>query len=82
MITQEIKCGRYRTVCMPFLKIPLLISFSISARIIGAGNPISRFNQFNTRVFTMLDQKFGVLKTSLNTSKPIHLLSQTPKNRL
>ncbi|MNN90607.1 hypothetical protein D3C81_2085830 [compost metagenome] len=53
-ITHEIKCGRYETVCTKRLKNPCLASFSISANMIGAGNPNSSVSKLVASVFRMI----------------------------
>ena len=41
--TQEMKFGRYRSVCETFLNFMFFISFIISARMIGIGKPHTIF---------------------------------------
>ncbi len=48
MMTHERKCGRYRIVCVTFLNFGYRSSFSISASMIGIGNPTARSSRLNT----------------------------------
>ncbi|MNP73788.1 hypothetical protein D3C76_1705580 [compost metagenome] len=49
-MTQEIKCGIYRIVCEIFLNHALLISYSIIARMIGAGKETSKSRKLSINV--------------------------------
>ena len=55
-MTQEIKYGRYDSVCMLFLNQEQRTSFNSNARIIGAGNPVNIFKKLMTTVFRKMSQ--------------------------
>ena len=82
MMAHDRKWGRY-SVLWKVRLIPLpRTSFSISARMIGAGNPTRRFRPFSMKVFLRAAQKPGILKISLNTAKPAHFDPKMPLKML
>ena len=82
MITQERKCGRYRSVWDTRLTERLLISLSMIARMMGTGKPISRFMKLSSSVFLSAMEKSRMFNTNLKLSRPTQGLPAMPLNRL
>ena len=62
--TNEIKCGRYESVCTTLGNTLPLSSFIRSARTIGAGNAKSSVLILITSVFFKMRQKYGLVINS------------------
>lgn len=80
--THEMKCGRYNTDWVNFLKRKFRSSFNISAIIMVSGKLITMVAKLRKIVFRIAVQKFVFANIFLNTSRPINSLPKTPLKTL